>query len=103
MVVKAHDEVAFAHSASPRGAIFLERHNQNAAFNWKIVVAYDSTWQGNVLPREADVAATDFAIANQATGNELRRVDRSGKADSLRRQDHGGVHTNHLSARVDQR
>src|SRR5438034_628875 len=39
----------------------------------------------------------------QSAGDELRGVDADRKADTLRRQDHGGVHADDIAARVDER
>src|SRR5208283_3062185 len=55
------------------------------------------------LSRNADVAATDAAVAQQAAGYELCRVDADGETDSLRRQNCCGVYSNHSSGGIHKR
>ena|SRR5207237_8848728 len=101
MLVKAHDDVAFAYSAFSGRTIHFEGYHQDSAFDRKIVIAHDSSRQRNILSRQPDVTATHFTVADQTAGNKLSCVDRSSKADSLRRQDHCGVDANDFAARVD--
>src|SRR5260370_22680750 len=97
MLVKAHDDVPFAHSALPGRTTLLERYNENAAFNWKEVIAHDSPRQRNILSPQADVTAADSAVANQTARDKLRSVERVSKTDPPRRQNHRGLDANYLA------
>ena len=81
VIVKADNDVPFPQSSIPCRAFVFERHNQNSTFNGQVVIAHDTARQRNVLAGQADVAAADFAVANQTTGDELGSVNRSSKAD----------------------
>jgi hypothetical protein len=67
------------------------------------MLAHQAARQHHVLPGNADIAAPDLAVANQQPGDQLRRVDRGGKAKALGRQYHSRVDADHLAARVDER
>src|SRR2546422_11635670 len=99
VLVKTDNDVAFAYSGVPCRAIRFERYNQDSAFNGKIVVAHDTARERNVLSRKADITAADFAVPHSTTGNELRRIDRSSKGDSLCRENHRRVNPNNFAAR----
>src|SRR5438270_12277804 len=58
---------------------------------------------GNGLSRNSDIAAANAAIAQQAAGDELRGVDSDGEADSLSRQNGGGIDADYTPRRVHQR
>src|SRR2546426_4368664 len=99
-IVKANDDVALAHATFSCGTIVFERDDENPAFNREVVVANNATRQRHILSRQTDIAATDFAIANETASDELGGVDRCGKADSLRRQNHRSVHADDLATGV---
>ncbi len=82
-ILKANDDVTLAHTTFSCGTIIFERDDENPAFNREVVVANNATRQRHVLSPQTDIAATDFAIANETARDELGSVDRSGKADSL--------------------
>src|SRR6267143_1519429 len=102
VIVKGNNDVPFAQSSIPCGAVPLERYNKDSALNVKVIVANNSARKRNVLAGQADITATDFTVANQTAGNELGRINRSGKGDSLSRHDHRRVDADHFSARVNQ-
>src|SRR6476661_4899847 len=103
VIVNADNDVPFEHTTFSGGAILLERYDQDSSFNLKIIVTHHSAWQRNVLSGKADITPTDFPVADQAAGNELGGINRSGKTNSLCRQYHRRVHPDHFSARVNQR
>src|SRR5436305_7614609 len=100
--VKTNDDVALTNATFSCGTIIFERDNENPAFNHEVVVANNATRQRHILSRQTDIAATDFAIANETASDELGGVDRRGKADSLRRQNHRSVHADDLATGVNQ-
>src|ERR1051326_2363660 len=102
-IVEADDDVAFTQPRFLSRTLLLKRDHQNPALNRKIVIAHDASRQRHVLSSQSYITATDFAVANQSAGYELRRVNRGRKADALRRQDHRRVHTDHFATRVDER
>ena len=55
------------------------------------------------LSRDANPTPTNAPFLDEPRGNQLRRVARNREADSLRRQDDGGVHANDLAARIHER
>src|SRR5205085_8010026 len=59
--------------------------------------------QWYVLAGEADVTAAHAPVADQTTGDELGRVNRSRKTDALRRADDGCVDADDESLRRDER
>src|SRR5713226_4427511 len=98
LVVKANNDVSLVHSTFSCRAVPLERHNQDSALNGEVIVAHDSARKRNVLPGQADITATDFAVANETTGDELGGVNRSSETDPLRRQNHRRVDADHFTA-----
>src|SRR5207302_6028279 len=102
-IVKGNDDVAFTQTTFSGGTVIFERDDENPAFNREVVVANNATRQRHVLSRQTDIAATDSAIANETASDELSGVNRCGKADALRWQNHRSVHADHFSARVNQR
>src|ERR1043165_9119239 len=101
-IVKADDDVTFAKARFLTWALLFEGHHENSTLNRKVVVAHDASRQPHVLSGESDITAADFAVANQAAGDKLRRVDRRREADALCRQDHRSVDADHFAARVDE-
>src|ERR1039457_2138836 len=65
--------------------------------------AHHAAMQRHSLHRNADVAAADAAVAQQAAGYECRSVDADGKTYSLRGEDRRSVHANNSSCGIDQR
>src|ERR1022692_664234 len=65
--------------------------------------AHHAAMQRHSLHRNADVAAADAAVAQQAAGYEFRSVDADGKTYSLRGEDRRSVHANNSSCGIDQR
>ena len=55
------------------------------------------------LRGDADIAAANASVAQQAAGDELRGVDANGETDPLRRQNRSRVHSNHSACGIDQR
>src|SRR5438067_82142 len=103
LTVEADDDVAFAHAAALGRTARLERDDEDAALARQIVMTHKSARQRHVLSGETDVAAAHAPVADQTTGDELRRVNRSGEADALRRADDGRRDADHKTARRDKR
>ena len=57
----------------------------------------------HVLTGDTDIAAPDSSIANQPSGDEPGCVARNGKADALRRANHGRVHADYFPRGIDER
>ncbi len=55
------------------------------------------------LGLHANIAATHGAMADEFTGNELRRIDGNRKAQPLRRQDGGRVYADDFAGSIHQR
>src|SRR6266849_5455318 len=88
LIVKAHNNIAFAHPSIPGRAVSLERYNQDSALNRKVIIAHDTSRKRNVLAGQANITPTHLAGAYQAAGNELGCINRSSKRDSLGGQNH---------------
>src|SRR5712664_869230 len=94
VIVKAHNNIAFAHPSIPGRAVSLERYNQDSALNRKVIIAHDTSRKRNVLPGQADITPTHFAVAYQAAGNVFVFQEEDGIRDSLGGQNHGRVDAN---------
>src|SRR2546422_4625179 len=103
VIVKANNDVPFAHSTFSCRAVTLEGYNQDSALDGKVIVAHDSARKRNVLSGKTYITATDLTVANQPAGNELGSVNRGSKGDPLGRHNHRRVDPNNFSSRVDQR
>jgi len=66
-------------------------------------VTDDATRQGHRLAADADPRPAHAALAHQGDGDALRGGRCDGKADALRRKDHGGVDADDATPRVDER
>jgi len=55
-----------------------------------------------VCPPTPIPGARDPAVADEASCHKDRGVDPNGEADSLRRQNDGGVDTDYAASRIDQ-
>ena len=103
LAVERDDDVAFAQLALRRGAVGLDRRDEDAARHREAVEPDDLPRDRRVLPGHADVRAPDPAVANQPADDELRGVRGNGETQPLRAGDDGRVHADHLAARVDER
>src|SRR5262249_6181453 len=91
LAAKREDEIAVLQSGGRRGPPFSARRPKDAGRYGQLIGARESPRDGRVLPRHADVAATNPPIANQPRRDEPRGVARDREAQSLRWQDHRGV------------
>ena len=57
----------------------------------------------HILAGHADIAAPNFSVANQPARHEFRGVTCDRETDSLCRPDHGGVHPNNFTRRINER
>ena len=103
LTVIPNDDVAFLKGSPLRRAVRLNGDDQDPALDRQVVEAHNATMQGNVLPSHADVTAPDLAVLDEASGDELRRINPYGEADALRRQDHRRIYADDIPARRDQR
>src|ERR1700686_2252433 len=103
MPLQRNDDVSFAQACALRGAIFFDPNHHRAHFLRQVVEADHAPVHGHRLRRDADVAAANAAIAQQAAGYELRRVDADGKTNALRGQNGRRVHAYHAAGGINQR
>src|SRR5205085_867448 len=99
LIVEADDDVARAQARLLRRTVRLERDNEDARLDRQLIVAHELAHERHVLPGDADVATPDAPVADQTPGDELRRVNRSCKADALRRTYDGGFDADDETAR----
>ena len=65
-------------------AIFLNRDDQDATFDWQVMEACQAARQWNVLPTYTDVATSEFTFSDQWSNNNFCCVNWNSEADTLR-------------------
>src|SRR5436309_712905 len=103
MIVESDDDVAFEQYGLSSRTVSLVRNNHDSTFDRQVIEAHDAARERHVLSRQTNVAAADLTIADQTAGDELRRINRSGKTDSLRGQDHRRIDADDFSSRINER
>ena len=101
--IKAEDQVALLQSRPLRGSTGIETDHQHAAAALGTFPVPEARGQGHGLDGDANAGTPHSAIADQAAGDKLGRVDRDREADPLCRQDHGRVDADDVAAGIDER
>src|SRR5208283_4928033 len=100
--IESDDHVAFFDPRSGGRTTWLHGDHQYPTLARQLMESHEPTMQIDVLSGDANIRATDLAVAHQVSEHKPRRVNGHGKTDTLGGQDHGRIHTNDLTARVDQ-
>ncbi len=103
IVVQRDDDVAFPGFRALARTAALDTHDEDATLALQTVEASRSTLERHVLSGDPVVGPPHAAVPDQMREDELGRVDRYRETDPLGRENHGGVHADHLSARVEER
>src|SRR5579884_558124 len=85
------NQIARSQSRALGWATAFNRNDYNPAFLRQVMKAHEAAGQRHGLSHQANVAATNAAVAQQAPGDKLCGVDADGEAQSLRRQNRCGV------------
>ena len=101
--VETQDDVAFPDPGGRGRAAWRDRRHSNAGAHRELVGAGQRARNRYLVADDADVAAADPAVANQARRDEPRRVARDREAESLRRRQDRRVDADHFAARGDER
>src|SRR5438477_449159 len=101
--IERHDNVTRLQSCSVGGTTALDRGDQHTTRLDEAMCAHGKARQRHILAADTNAGATHVPERDQLTDDELHRVDRDRKADALRGQDDGGVDTDDVAARVEQR
>jgi hypothetical protein len=81
--IKANNDVALSQTCSLCGAVFFHRYDQHPGFERQTVKSDDAAMQWHILTGDADVAAPNSAVPNQASDDKLGGVARDRKTDPL--------------------
>ena len=101
--VHCNDEIAFAHSGAMSWAFFFTGDDDDSGFFGEIVEADDAAVDRDGLGGDADEAAANASVAEEAAGNEFGRVDADSETDTLRGKNGGGVDADDAAGGIDER
>src|SRR5438132_4348256 len=86
--IKRHNQIALAKTGTFGGTILLDRDDKDTGFERQVIKSNHTPMQWHILAGDTNMAAPDFPISNQPSGDESCCVAANGKADALRRANH---------------
>src|SRR5205807_1565015 len=103
LAVEFEHNITVSQAGAGRGTVRGDGYDQYARWRRQLVKAHYAAMQRNVLSAHADIAAPDFAVLDQPAGDVLGGADADREAEALRRKNHGRVHADDFTPRIDQR
>ena len=86
-----------------RRAVRLDREHEHTTGHGQRMAAHQMAQEWHVLSGDADIAALDAALFDEPPGHKRRGIDANGKADPLSGKDDGGIYTDDIAQRGNQR
>src|ERR1041384_2893625 len=95
-------DVGFTQACASRRAILGGGQNYYPSFLGKIIEANQPPMKRHGLGLNSDVAAANFAMLQQASGDKFRGIDADCEAQALSAHNGRSVHSDYASVRTDQ-
>src|SRR5262245_57563464 len=91
MIVETDYDVAFLNSCTLRGTVLFHADDKDSGAGRQAMAAHQQPVYRGILTGNSDVAASDPAVFDQTSGNELCRIDCGRETYTLSRQDNGCI------------
>src|SRR5262249_17355528 len=103
LIVEGDDDVTISKAGSVRRTVLFDADDKHAARDRQLMAANQHAMHRRVLAGYSNVASPDFAVFDKPSCDELSRIDRDRKTDSLRGKNDRRIDANHVAVRCYQR